>query len=88
MASRDGDYAERYSHATVSRWESGTTRPSRQRLNAFGKALNLSPTGVAGLIMLAGLDPEVQTEVDHISLDEAGKFEADDEVVPEGAAPA
>ena len=27
MGSVDSDYAERYSHATVSRWESGGTRP-------------------------------------------------------------
>ena len=27
----DSDYAERYSHATVSRWESGGTRPTLQR---------------------------------------------------------
>ena len=31
MAFVDQDYAERYSHATVSRWESGCTRPSLQR---------------------------------------------------------
>ena len=28
MGSVDSDYAERYSHATVSRWESGGTRPT------------------------------------------------------------
>ena len=28
MGSGDSDYAERYSHATVSRWESGGTRPT------------------------------------------------------------
>ena len=36
MASVDSDYAERYSHATVSRWESGGTRPTLQRLKVFG----------------------------------------------------
>ncbi len=51
----DRDYAERYSHATVSRWESGKTRPTLQRLKVFGKALELSRTEVAGLILLAGI---------------------------------
>ena len=55
MGAVDGDYAERYSHATVSRWESGGTRPTLQRLKIFGKALALSRTEVAGLILLAGL---------------------------------
>ena len=51
----DSDYVERYSHATVSRWESGGTRPTLQRLKVFGKALDLSRPEVAGLILLAGL---------------------------------
>ena len=55
MGSVDGDYAQRYSHATVSRWESGATRPTLQRLQVFGKALQLSTSEVAGLILLAGL---------------------------------
>lgn len=56
MADVDGQYGERYSHSTVSRWESGATRPTRQRLVAFGKALELSSVEVEGLITLAGLD--------------------------------
>ncbi len=60
MAAVDSDYAERYSHATVSRWESGSTRPTLQRLRVFGRALNLSRTEVAGLILMAGLAPDVQ----------------------------
>ena len=56
MADVDGQYGERYSHSTVSRWESGATRPTRQRLLAFGKALELSSVEVDGLITLAGLD--------------------------------
>ncbi len=56
MAEVDGQYGERYSHSTVSRWESGATRPTRQRLIAFGKALELSSVEVDGLITLAGLD--------------------------------
>ena len=55
MGSGDSDYAERYSHATVSRWESGGTRPTLQRLKVLGKALSLSRSEVAGLILLAGL---------------------------------
>ena len=53
MGSVDSNYAERYSHATVSRWESGGTRPTLQRLKVFGQALNLSQTDVAGLALLA-----------------------------------
>ncbi|MXW29539.1 MAG: helix-turn-helix domain-containing protein [Chloroflexi bacterium] len=61
MASIDDEYAERFSHATVSRWESGATRPTVRRLQVFGMALGLSPTEVAGLILLAGLAPDLQT---------------------------
>ena len=61
MGAADSDYAERYSHATVSRWESGSTRPTLQRLKVFGKALVLSRTEVAGLILLAGLAPDFRT---------------------------
>ena len=61
MGSVDSDYAERYSHATVSRWESGGTRPTLQRLKVFGQALRLSKTEVAGLVLLAGLAPDFPT---------------------------
>ena len=61
MASMDDEYAERFSHATVSRWESGATRPTVHRLQVFGSALGLSPTEVAGLLLLAGLAPDFQT---------------------------
>ena len=61
MGAVDSEYAERYSHATVSRWESGGTRPTLQRLKVFGKALNLSPAEVAGLILLAGLARDFQS---------------------------
>ena len=67
MGSVDSDYAERYSHATVSRWESGGTRPTLQRLKVFGQALNLSQTDVAGLVLLAGLAPDFPTALGHIS---------------------
>ena len=67
MGAADSDYAERYSHATVSRWESGSTRPILQRLKVFGKALDLSRTEVAGLILLAGLAPDFRTAVGHVT---------------------
>ena len=47
MRSVDSNYAERYSHATVSRWESSGTRPTLQQLKVFGQALSLSQTDVA-----------------------------------------
>ena len=48
-------YLERYNHSTVARWESGATRPTKERLEVFGKALNLSSAEVQGMIWLAGL---------------------------------
>ena len=63
----DSDYAERYSHATVSRWESGGTRPTLQRLKVFGQALDLSQAEVAGLVLLAGLAPDFPTALDRVS---------------------
>ena len=61
MAEVDASYAERYSHTTVSRWESGVTRPSIQRLRVFGRALGLSQVDVAGLIAMAGLTVKKET---------------------------
>ena len=55
MGAVDDAYDERFSHATVSRWEGGATRPSVDRLRTIGKALNLSQAEIAGLILLAGL---------------------------------
>ena len=60
MADADPGYALRTSHVTVSRWESGFTHPTVQRLEIFGKALNLSETEIDGLILMAGLDPGAQ----------------------------
>ena len=55
MAEVDASYGRRFSHATVTRWETGATRPNAERLRVFGKALDLSETEVEGLITLAGL---------------------------------
>ena len=72
MGSVDREYAERYSHATVSRWESGATRPSLQRIKVFGKALNLSRTDIAGLILLAGLAQDFQAALRQVTGSERG----------------
>ena len=58
MAQVDEEYANRFSHGTVSRWESGRTRPTVSRLVVFGRALGLSDDEVVGLIVLAGLAPD------------------------------
>ena len=54
MAAVDDQYVDRSSHTMVSRWESGVTRPNRQRIQVFSKALNLSEAEVDGLMTLAG----------------------------------
>ena len=61
MGEVDPRYLERYNHSTVARWESGVTRPSRERLEVFGKALNLPRAEVDGMIWLAGLDGNSDT---------------------------
>ena len=63
----DSNYEKRYSHAKVSRWESGGTRLTLQRLKVFGQALNLSHTDVAGLVLLAGLAPDFPTALGLVS---------------------
>ena len=57
MGEVDPEYSQRFSHTTVSRWESGATRPTVERIHTFGRALNLSQDEVTGLILLAGLAP-------------------------------
>ena len=64
MGEVDVEYAERFSHATVSRWESGGTRPTVARLQAFGRALNLPPSDVAGLMLMAGVAPDYQSALE------------------------
>ena len=82
MGSVDSDYAERYSHATVSRWESGVTRPTLQRLRVFGKALNLSQVEIAGLILLAGFAVDFQTAMRYVT-DSGDGEAADHRTVPD-----
>ncbi len=54
-------------------WLSGRSRIGRavtataQRLKVFGKALDLSRTEVAGLILLAGLAPDFRTALGHVA---------------------
>ena len=79
MGSVDTDYAQRYSHATVSRWESGSTRPTLQRLQVFAKAVDLSASETAGLILLAGLVPDYQTALEQASTNSAQESIADRE---------
>ena len=54
MSEINSQYAERYSHVTVSRWETGGTLPTVERLQDFGRALDLAPAEVEGLMVLAG----------------------------------
>ncbi len=54
MGSVDSDYAERYSHATVSRWESGGTRPTLQQLKGGQVLEKLTPREREILKMFAG----------------------------------
>ena len=56
MGQVDEKYSELHGHSTVARWESGTTNPSRDRIEVFGKALNLSLAEIEGLMRLAGLE--------------------------------
>ena len=60
MGQVDAQYLERYNHSTVARWESGATRPTKDRLEVFGRALDLSTAEVQGLIWLAGIDEEME----------------------------
>lgn len=67
MADVSPDYAERYSHATVSRWETGRTRPTLQRLRVLGAALGLEPPDIAGMVLLAGLAANFDTAMECVA---------------------
>ena len=58
MGEADSKYLDRYDRSTVARWESGEIRPNRERIEVFGRALDLSLTEIDGLISLAGLEPD------------------------------
>ena len=53
MGEADSRYLDSYDRSTVARWESGDIRPNRERLEVFGRALDLSPVEIDGLISLA-----------------------------------
>ena len=75
MGAVDEAYGERFSHASVSRWEAGSTRPTVERLRSFGKALSLSQTELAGLILMAGLAPDFET-ASQLAAGEGGELPA------------
>ena len=62
MSTVNNQYAERYSHVTVSRWETGSTLPTVERLLDFGKALNLAEVEVEGLMRLAGFHTPISAD--------------------------
>ena len=62
----DPRYLERYNHSTVARWESGATRPTRDRLEVFGRALNLTTAEIEGMIRLSGLYEEAGPELPEV----------------------
>ena len=68
MAAAEGVGTVRYSRATISRWETGITRPNVERLRALGRTLELSDLEVAGLILLAGLAPDFGSAGAHVGL--------------------
>ena len=55
MSKVDPRYFKTYDRSTVSKWETGKVLPSRERLEVFGKALNLSTAQIGELIRLADL---------------------------------
>ena len=60
MGEVDFGYSRSYTHATVSRWESGYTRPMPDRLRVFGRAVNLSGSENEDLLAMAGLVVSLQ----------------------------
>ena len=57
MGQIDPKYQHRYDHSTVA-LGIRRTRPSRQRIELCGRALNLSSIEIDGLLSLAGLGAE------------------------------
>ncbi len=58
MGQVDPEYLNRHDHSTVARWESGARPPTRERLLVFGRALDLAPAEIDGLLLLADLDAD------------------------------
>ena len=58
MGQVDPEYLSKHDHSTVARWESGARPPSRERLVVFGRALDLAPAEIEGLLLLADLDTD------------------------------
>ena len=77
MAEVEGGDSARYSHATVSRWESGSVRATVDRLRTFGRALELSEAEVAGLVLMAGLTPDFEAAAETIGLPVVGPAPGD-----------
>ena len=58
MGEVDERYLDTYDRSTVSKWETGEILPTRERLEVFGRALNLSRDDVEGMLFLGGLEQE------------------------------
>ena len=76
MGDIDTGFARRYSHATVSRWETGFTRPTVERLIVFAKALGLSQSETEGLLAMAGLASIVPEQVGYASTPQTASSDA------------
>ena len=91
MAQEDSRYSDRHDHSTVARWESGATRPTRERLEVFGRALSLPAAEIDGLISLAGLDTDAfprKAAETQILAERANSYEAVPTSAPGGLSPA
>ena len=92
MAQVDSRYSERYDHSAVARWESGAIRPTKERLEVFGLALDLSEAEIDGLVSLAGLDAvsskgdETQDLFDPVNASETLSTIAPERLIPNSSA--
>ncbi len=80
MGQVDPKYLEKHDHSTVVRWESGATLPTKERLEVFGRALNLSRAEIRGLFALAGLEDGANTGLDNDTLDLVAASDASEHV--------
>ena len=76
MSKVEPRYFKTYDRSTVSKWETGKVLPTRGRLEAFGKALNLSATEVSALIRLADLGTKDEEGPIHGSQEMEGHLSA------------